>query len=248
MNKKDIYFGRNNVRFIYLRYKDSSYFTLTVIVLIIVMCVLLVLTFILPQFDQWLSIRQEVIATRERTNTINDNIEYLNNLDRRLLVSQTGAVSSALPSEKNFGSILDALSASALRAGVSFQDYSFEVGNISTTSAKLQNARIKGLSAVNVTLAVDGTVDQVKIFLQEAAKALPLSEVTAVEGSEGTLNITFEFFQKGLPKVTLHDDQPVPRVINNQATLINQLTSWQALPAADNENAPGASKSGLPLF
>jgi hypothetical protein len=246
MNKKDIYFGKNNLRFIYLRYKDSSYFMLSAIVLIIVMCILLVMTFILPQFDQWLSIRHEVQVTRERTDVINDNIEYLNNVDRRLLVSQISAVSSALPSEKNFGAILDALSASALRAGVSFQDYSFEVGNISSSSGQIQNAHIKGLSAVTITLVVDGTVDQTKVFLQEVAKALPLSEVTAIEGSEGALNVTFEFFQKNLPKVTLQDDRPVPRVINTQATLINQLTSWQALPSADIIDT--SSKSGLPLF
>ena len=246
MKSKNIYFGRNNIKFVYLRYKDSSYFTISVIILIITVCVLLVFALILPQFDQWLSIRQEVIATRERTATINDNIAYLSNLDRIQLSTQMNAVSSALPPQKSFGAILEALSASALRAGVSFQDYSFEVGSVSTSSAQINNAHIKGLSAVNITLVVDGSVDQVKKFMQEASKALPLSEVTAVEGSDGALNITFEFFQKKLPKVTLQDDKPVPRVINTHATLINQLTSWQALPAADDEDT--ASKSSMPLF
>src|SRR4029078_464444 len=129
------------------------------------------------------------------TATINDNIQYLNNIDRRLLITQMNAVSSALPSEKNFGNILEALTASALRAGVSFQDYSFEVGVVSSSSAQINNGHIKGLGAVSVTVVVDGTVDQVKKFMQEAAKALPLSEVVAVEGSEGAVNVTFEFFQ-----------------------------------------------------
>lgn len=246
MKSKDIYFGRNNLRFMYLRYKDSSYFTLSVIVLIIVMCVLLVLTYILPQFEKYLSIRQEVIATRERTATVLDNVEYISNLDRRLLTTQMSAVSSALPPDKNFGNILEALSDSAVRVGVSFQDYSFEVGNVSSNSAQINNARIKGLSAVKITLTVDGTLDQTRKFLIEAAKALPLSEVTAIEGSEGSLNVTFEFFQKRLPTVTLDDEKPIPRVISTHATLINQLTSWQRIP--EPEDAPIGSGSALPLF
>jgi hypothetical protein len=246
MKSKDIYFGRNNLRFIYLRYKDSSYFTASVIVLIIVICVLLVLTFILPQFTQWLSIRHETEATLDRTATIEDNITYLKTLDKRQLNNQMSAISSALPPEKNFGEMLQALGDSAVRAGVSFQDYSFEVGNVSSQSAMLNNARIKGLSAVKITLTLDGKIDQIRRFMEEASKALPLSEVTAIEGSEGAMNVTFEFFQKKLPEVSLDDEQPVPRVIENQATLINKLTSWQSIPQVDDSNP--SSNSAIPIF
>ena len=246
MKSKDIYFGRNNLRFIYLRYKDSSYFTASLIVLIIVVCILLVLTFIVPQFAQWLSIREETKATLQRTATIDDNITYLNTLDKKLLTTQIDAVSSALPPNKDFGNILQALSDSAVRAGVSFQDYSFEVGDISSSSAMLANARIKGLSAVQITLTIDGKLDQIRQFIEETGKALPLSEVTALEGSEGAMNVTFEFFQKKLPTLSLNDEEPVPRVIENQATLINKLTSWQSIPQpGDNDTG---SNSAIPLF
>jgi hypothetical protein len=246
MKSKDIYFGRNNLRFIYMRYKDSSYFTVSIIVLIIVVCVMLVLTLILPQFSEWLSIRHETAETLERTATVEDNITYLNAIDKRLLSTQISAVSSALPPDKNFGNILQALGDSAVRAGVSFQDYSFEVGNISSKSAMLNNARIKGLSAVKITLTIDGKLDQIRRFLEEASKALPLSEVTAVEGSEGAMNVTFEFFQKTLPTVSLQDEQPIPRVIENQATLINKLTSWQSIPQVDDSTI--GSSSAIPIF
>lgn len=245
---KEIFFGRNSFRFWYYRYKDSAYYSITVIIVTIVICVLLLFNFILPQLEQWFSIRNEVIATRERIAAINDNIAYLNTMDRNQLNAQVKTTSTALPPEKNFGTILDALSVSALRSGVSFQDYTFQVGSVSSSSAQLSSAKLKGIASVTVSVIINGTVEEVRGFMHEITQTLPLSEVTAVEGATGAVTVTIDFYQKNLPKVTLKDDQPIPHVIEINVSEINKLAQWQVAPRIIDSGTATGSSSGIPLF
>lgn len=245
---KEIFFGRNSFRFLYYRYKDSAYYSISIIVVTIVICLLLIFNFILPQLEQWFSIRNEVIATRQRTEIINSNISYMNTVDRNQLTSQLQTMMLALPAEKNFGMILDSLNLSALRSGVSFQDYTFQVGKVSSQSAQLSSARIPGVSTVTVSVIVDGTVDEVRVFMREMAKTLPLSEILSVDGSSGAITVTYDFYQKNLPTSTLRDDQPIPRTAEVNATLINRLASWQVATSVDTGFPGGASSSAIPLF
>ncbi len=243
----EIFFGKNSFRFWYYRYKDSAYYSISIIVLTIASCLYLIFQFIIPQFEQWFSIRNEIIATRQRTEIINSNIAYLNTLDKNLLNKQLQTSLQALPVEKNFGTILDSLNLAALRSGVSFQDYSFQVGNISTQSAQLSSAKIPGLSSVSLGVIINGTVDQVRLFLREMAKTLPISEVISIDGASGAVTVTFDFYQKNPPTTTLKNDEPIPHVSETNATILNQLTTWQG-GSINNANSVGASSSGLPLF
>jgi Tfp pilus assembly protein PilO len=245
--KKEIFFGRKSIRFWYLRYKDSAYYTVFVIIVTIVVCLLLLFSFILPQLEQWFSIRNEVLATRARVDIINENIRYLNTLDRNALNTQTSIASQALPAEKNFGAILDALNLAALRSGVTFQDYSFKVGNISSNSVQMNSIKLPGISPVTVSLVINGTIDEVKMFTRELSNTLPLSEVTSIDGESGAITVTMDFYQKNLPKTTLKDDQPIPQVVGSNPTLTNQLSSWQIRPQTSN-SSPIGSSSALPLF
>lgn len=245
----EIYFGKNSLRFLYYRYRDSAHFMLSITVLIIVICCLLIFGFIIPQIEKWFSIRSEVEATLSRTTVINDNIAYMNALNRAQLESDVQVVTAALPIEKNFGEILNAIGTSSFRSGVAFRDYSFQVGSVASSSGQTSSIVMQGLSAVKLTLVINGTVDQLRGFLREVQKTLPLSQVISVEGTSGAITVTLEFYQKNLPQVTLKDDQPIPRVIETNAVQINQLSGWRSTqgsvvsaPASDSTNG------ALPLF
>lgn len=245
----DIFFGKNSLRFWYYRFKDSAYYSSTLILIIIITCVLLLFQFILPQLEQWFSIRSEIIATRERTETINDNIAYLNALDRNMLNAQVKTATTALPAEKHFGTIVNALNTAAFRSGVTFQDYSFQVGHVSATTSQFSDPQLKGVSPITLSVILNASVSETRQFLTEIAKLLPLSEVTAIDGADGSITVTIDFYYKNLPKVTLRDDQPIPRTVESGATMINKLASWQ-IPVVNTarQTTPTGSSSAIPLF
>ena len=116
---KDVYWGKKSLRFWYLRYKDSPYYSLGWIIISFMTCFVLITYFVLPQLQSWFSIREEVIATRARITNINNNITYMSSLDRSVLNKQLEVAVTALPAEKNFDAILNAVSDASLEAGVS---------------------------------------------------------------------------------------------------------------------------------
>src|SRR3989344_9386493 len=115
---KRVFFGQSDLRFYYFRYRDSKYYSLSIFLLTIIVCIILLINVIVHQFNNYLSIRQEVIAKKTAIKLINENINFMNNLDKSKLNSQLGTVTRALPVEKDFEGILNALSDSSIRSGV----------------------------------------------------------------------------------------------------------------------------------
>jgi len=240
----DVWIGKKSLRFLYYRYKDSYYYSLSLSVLIIVVCVVLFVKVVLPQTQNWFSIRHEVVVSREKVKNMQSNIALLRNLDTSVLNNQLQVVSSALPFDKDFGTILTALSDSALQSGVSFNDFGFAVGDIASDSAKtgtLQN----GLASIDISVVLIGSVDKVKHFLQAIQKKLPLAEVLSINGDNSSTTIDIIFYQKPYPNLTFKDDALLPPVSN--ISLIEKLSSWQSIPKPDIIPSSGSS-SAIPLF
>lgn len=249
----DILLEKNSLRFLYYRYKDSPYFSLTIVGAIIVVCVILIIQIIIPQAQSWFSLRDEVLATRERIAVLRENQNFMNNLDRSLLESQLQVATQALPHEKNFDSILDAISVAALTAGVSLGDFSFQVGTISSASPSAQQAvpgaDPNGLTNVDITLTVASNIDGTKRFLKEVKEKLPLSEVSHVEGSPQNTVVTLRFFQKALPQLSFDKAKPIVPVSDTNKQMLQQLSSWQGSSPTETTTAPiGSSSGAVPLF
>jgi len=235
---KRVFFGQNDLRFLYFRYKDSNYYSISVIVLIIVVCVILVFMVIIPQAENYFSIRREVVALRSKISVLNENINFMNNIDKSVLNSQLNVTTQALPAEKDFAGINNALTASAIRSGVTIDDFVFNIGKES--SAKSQ-------SSVSLVIKVNGTIDRVKRFLKEISEKLPISEVSSIESSSNSTNVTLAFHYQSFPKIVFKEDEPITPLTDPKKALIQQLSSWQT-----GSNLPGfvpsGSSSAVPLF
>src|SRR6266851_199854 len=131
--KSDVWIGKKGFRYWYYRFRDSEYYSLTAIGFTVLICIVLLFNIIIPELSQWFSIRNEVIAARAQIATLQQNITFINTLDKNRLNSQLQTASHALPPEKNFGFMLNAISNAAVTSGVSLNDYAFQVGNITSS-------------------------------------------------------------------------------------------------------------------
>jgi hypothetical protein len=237
---------QNSIRFLYYRFKDSPYYTWTLMGLSLVSGLFLLFTVILPQWSTWFSIRNEVIATQERIAVLNQNTALLNNSDKALLSRQANIATVALPIEKDFGKILRVVNDSSLKSGIAVNDFSFQVGLVATDSAKQVKSLLKTeeFSTVKLTLVVNGTVDHLERFLTLLNERIPLSEIVSVEGDMQETTIALQFYQKQLPQAVIRETDPIQPVTDQERGLLQSLESWQV----DDTLPLGNTSFAVPLF
>ena len=88
----DTWIGKKGFRYFYYKFRDSEYYGLAIIGVTLLVCAVLLFNIIIPEVTQWFSIRDEVIATREQIATLQQNINFINNLDKNALNSQLQTV------------------------------------------------------------------------------------------------------------------------------------------------------------
>lgn len=245
MNKEG-WRGQNSVRFIYYTYKDSSYFSLLLVSITLLVVIFLIFQVIIPQFENWFSIRNEAIARQETIAVLNNNISFISNMSKTELEAKRQTVIQALPVEKDFARIINAVNVSAAKSEVSVDDFAFGLGSISSTSATLAK-KLNEPDSIELTLSLKGGIDNIKNFLKEINSKLPLSQVVSVDTGESATTLTMLFYSKPFHAPNVRDDQPIAPISSVNTTLLNTLSKWKTDTDSSFENTPERSSS-TPLF
>jgi hypothetical protein len=245
--KSEVWVGKKGYRYYYYRFRDSEYYSLVVIGFTLLICFVLIFNIIVPEVTHWFSIRDEVIATRQRISILQQNINFINNQDKGVLNTQLQTVSHALPPEKNFSYMLNAISNSAATSGVSLNDYAFQVGNVTTGQSNAGDVQRKGLSTIEITVVVNGSVDSVRRFIQSLNKNLPLSEVTSVNGTGENVAVRLQFYQKPFANVNFTGETPLTGLPAKKEELLQTISNWDNT-SEQNLSAQSGSRSAVPLF
>lgn len=246
--KSDIWIGKKGFRYWYYRGRDSQYYPMALVGVAILICFFLIFYVIIPQLNSWFSIRQEVIATRARITTLQNNITFMDNLNKAELNTQLRTASQALPPEKDFGTMLDVLSNAAATSGVSLNDYAFQVGNIATSSSQLSDVRYKGVSSVKISLVVSGKIERIRRFISAVETSVPISEVINIDGNGENISLGIQFYQKPFPTMQLSGDTALTPVSAAKIGLLQKLSTWKNASETQNALVPSGSGSAVPLF
>lgn len=243
---KNLFFGHNDLRFLYLRYKDSPYYSISIFLLVIIVSVMLVFRVIVPQIESYFAINQQAKELREQIKTINENITLINGLDKAQLNSQLKTATTALPVDREFAGIINVIAESALKSGVSVQDFSFSFGGVLGSSDKVEKS--KNLVPIHIAIATDGSVNNQKRFLKEFLEKIPLAEILSIDGDSKSLNISISFYYKPVSKITFKEDEPIPPLPPSSRSLLQKLSSWEVSAADQNIIDTIGSSSATPLF
>ena len=243
-----MWIGKKGLRYWYYRYRDSEYYVMGMIAVTIVVCLLLIFYVIMPQLNNWFSIRKQVIAARGRIATLQSNITFLNSLDRATLDQQLQTASTALPPEKDFSTMLNAISDAANASGISLNDFAFQVGNIASSSGQAADIRYRDIATIKITLVANGSIDQIHTFIATLSKRTPLSEVTNLDGTGKNVSISVQFYQKPLPKIDVSGNTQLQPISAQKLALLQELSKWKSSPAVQQLFPQSASSSGVPLF
>ncbi len=216
----EISFDQGAYKLLYYHYRPYI-----VPLLILFVCTILFLKIIIPQFKEVLGAADEIKILQEDLAVSKGNLALLSAIADSDLNNKLSTVSKAIPPEKDFVGILNAVSLSAAKSGVILNDFSFQVGELSSTSAKLSKQ-----PSLQVSLSILGGVLESQRFLEEMAKNLPLSEVTKVSVSDKLTTITVLFYYRPFPVIS-YDKKTVLKDLSRQdVELLTKLSSWSKAP------------------
>lgn len=209
-------FSEDDIRLLYLRYKEYL-----VSVIVILISTILFLILVPAQIVNIFKSNDETIQTGSRVKILSGNFDSLSKVSEGTLDQQFKLSSSALPNTKDFDGIINGIARAALSSGVKVSDYGIEIGEVAPEFSQL-----KKISALDLSLTVDGGVEGMKRFLLELSKAFPLSEVTEVQTSGNSSKIGLNFYFKPFPPAKLDNNKPISPLSKTEAKLIEKLSSF----------------------
>lgn len=235
MNKK-IHIDERVFLILYYRYKQYIVPLVTIFG-----CLLLFFVVIIPQIQVLFDMRDQENAYREKIKAMQQNVNFISNLDDTTLDTQFTAVASALPVEKDYAGVITAISRAAGSSGVAVGDFSFSVGDLSTPSAKTSQQ-----PSIQIKLTVSGDTNKIRTFITTLSQRLPLSEEVSVKINGTTADIATSFYYK--PPLSIPQDpstvmQPLTK---DKSDLLNTLVSWQSSqpPVFSTASAQPSTQSG----
>lgn len=217
MRKQRFRFDENTLRLLLLQHKD---YLLPFGIIFAAIGLFFVL--IIPQFKEYGQMRADEALTAKRIKAIHENSIFLAKIDQNTLDSQFQSVSAALPIEKDFAAILNTIARTSEKSGVSVNDFAFNVGEVSTPSAK-SNTR----AFLQVDLTLKGGVPDMEKFLDALTTSLPVSEALSVRASSGLIGIKKVYYYKPYARLPYSDDVVLHPLTASQQTILNQIASWK---------------------
>ncbi|MBI4080841.1 MAG: hypothetical protein HY430_03680 [Candidatus Levybacteria bacterium] len=212
----------DTIRILYYRYKETPLYSIGIAVLLVFLVLLLIVRVILPQFESWFSIRSEAEATEARLKVLQGNITFLTGLSDTDLEDKLAVVQTALPFDKDYAGLINAVDSSANNAGISVGDYSFSVGLLATPAAQIKN-----FYQVPINLSIASSLEGSKKFVKEITENVPLSQILAWDGSTSGSNFSVVFYWKGFPQIILNDALPVRPLTTEQVQILEDLKKWK---------------------
>ena len=227
----------NTLRFLYSRYKD---FIVPFFVILAVF--MLFVKVVVPQIQDLFNEYKEQEETGQTLSNMQNNLNLLRSINDSTLDSQLAIVSAALPIDKDFSSVLHAISSASSLTGVSLGNFAFSVGSLSKIE---DNSKFPSFS-LNLTL--NGSVYKVNDFIGKIKQTLPLSEVTKVSVQENSSTIAIDFYYKPLPRLKYDDSLLINPISAKGLSLINELSTFNIPEVPSSDLAPSATPSSNPFF
>lgn len=211
-------FDENTLRILYEKHK-----TYLIPVTVIIISVLLFFFAIVPQTENFFSLRTEAESTKEKIVVIKSNIALLSAINQGDLNSKLQTVTAALPVEKDFSGILRIIAFAAQDASVKLGDFSFAVGNLSSESTKITN-----VLPIEVDLTIGSDILGTKRFLEALNKRFPLSEVTSLHISGKSSAAKVIFYYKPLPQFILDDNKKMEGLSQKDEAFFTTLSLFKS--------------------
>jgi len=214
MNKISI--DRNTLALIYNKNKDYIVPLVTIFISFI-----LFMNITIPWLSNLSAKRQELKFEKDKLAILQENLKILTSLNSPTLDLQLSQVQDALPSSKNFAGVLNAISISANKSGVSLGDFEFQVGDLANNAVPS-----KGFPSLQLTLNLNGSVPSTAKFINELYKTMPISEVSSIQVTGVRAFLNTLFYYKPFIQKSIEENIPLKTLSSNDLDVLKEISSW----------------------
>ncbi len=203
------------------------YFKYKIYIIPVVACliaILLVFYLIIPEIQQWFDSQNKMVQVETKINELNQSMNTIKNINSNELDTDVQTATTALPEGKDFADILSSISDAAEQSGTSLGDYSFQVGDLSTTK-DLTDSFLQ----LNITLT--GNIDHIRQFVSSLQNEFPISRVIEIHlTSNKSAALTIVFYYKAVPQIAYTADTLLQPLSPDEQKIISSLQSQNSAP------------------
>lgn len=217
----------NTLKFLYVHYKDF-----VIPFFIILVSIVLLGRVVAPSLFDLFDAQEKQKTELQNLSSMKNNLSLLKSIDEATLDSQLRIVSKALPIDKDFEGVLNAISDASDKSGVTIGGFKFLVGNLSEIEEETD------LPTLEVDLTVNGSVYDANDFIGRLNKTLPISEISNISGLGDIYSIKINFYYKRLAHSEPNDSIPLSPVSPKGLSLINEISSNFSIPQSSMFDLP----------
>ena len=195
--------------------------------------ILLFIFFLIPQFQNYLGLREETKIELAKLAVLKNNLNTLSTINETSLNDQLKISEKALPANKDFASILGGVSSAAINSGVTLGDFEFLVGDLTKSPSNLSQFPTLTL-VVNINSDLNGLLK----FVDQMEKTLPLSEISSIKDSNNTTSVSLVFYYKPFSPVNLSEDDQIGPISPKDYSFLTTLSSWNNADAQPMISVP----------
>jgi Tfp pilus assembly protein PilO len=242
-DQKKINVDLENLLVLYKHYKE---FLLPVGVILVSILVIVYVVF--PQIQQYFSSRNLVKVEQQKLDKLKNNYTLLTSLDDAKITADLNTLSLALPAQKDFAGIIDAISYVSAKTGVAVGNFEFSLGNLSAS-----NFAGTAYPSTKIDISLKGNTKNIAQFAHEITRTMPIAEVTTINITGNSGSLTILFYYKPFPAQNVSDETQIIPLSVKQTSLIKEVSSWNSITQIDLPTLPAipatssAGSSGSPF-
>ncbi|MEK9176419.1 MAG: hypothetical protein AAB520_03180 [Patescibacteria group bacterium] len=202
----------------------------------IVISVLLIFIILIPQISSFSVKKAQRDQEMVKLNELNKVASLVVNANQDILASNLSLATGALPTDKDFESILNTMSAVANSSNVSISSYQFSGDDPGL-------GKIKKIPTLNFDLNITASPEQGIIFMDNLYKAFPLSEIISINSSSNSTRISLSFYYKPFQPVGPSDEISLREMNNVESAALKTISEWNNFTSPDIEQTLPASPS-----
>ena len=214
-DSKKVNLGKEAVQTVYRHYKDNI-----LPIAVILVCILIFFFVVIPAFKQFMHTQEQLKIEMQKLDILKNNYNFLLNLEDSQIESDYNLMSRALPSNKDFVRIMNAVSIASQKTGVAVGDFDFSLGNLDKTTDQTLFPSIK----ININLG--GNVQSITKFVTELYKTAPVSEVTTIKATGTFASLEIKFYYKPFPPLNVSSESPIVPYSEQSLSLMKEVSSW----------------------
>lgn len=210
MNRPSV-INQTTFHLLYTKYKNYS-----IPLIVVIVSIFLIVFIILPQFQNWQTSKTEAGLTEEKVQVLTKTLDVIGKTDNQTLNNNIQLTTRALPEDKDFSAIINAITNTAITSSVILDDYTFQVGELGSHDPKIQYLQL--------LLAIRGNAGDVNRFIQTLETQLPLSDVTNIQiNGDDSAQITLVFYYNPFPKLTFDAAQTIDPLTSKEESILKTI-------------------------